>query len=58
MEIILVETYLGQRLCPEVTDLLALFGYRLFGLCNPRISKTNDLNQIDTIFIPSEAPVE
>lgn len=58
MEIILVETYLGQRLFPEVTDLLALSGYRLFGIYNQRISKTNDLNQIDTIFIPSEAPVE
>ena len=58
MEIILVETYKGQRLLPEITDLLATSGYRLFGIYNPRISKTYDLNQVDAIFIPYGVSIE
>lgn len=52
MEIILVDTYIGQRALPEITDFLAKFGYRLFNIYNPMISIGKELNQIDAIFVP------
>ena len=52
MEIILVETYVGQKTLPEITDFLASFDYRLFNFYNPIISDRGELNQIDAIFLP------
>jgi len=52
MEIILVDTYVGQKKLPEITDFLAEYGYRLFNIYNPMISKKMELNQIDAIFVP------
>jgi len=52
MEILLADTYVGQKTLPEITELLAQFGYRLFNIYNPMISKEGNLNQIDAIFLP------
>lgn len=51
MEIILVDTYIGQKTLPEITDFMDSFGYRLFNIYSPLISTNKELNQIDVIFI-------
>ncbi len=53
MEIILVETYKNQKLFPEITDFLDQFNYRIFNIYNPRISKNQELNQVDVILLPT-----
>ncbi|WP_419767642.1 FkbM family methyltransferase [Arcobacter sp.] len=52
-EVILSSTYINQKSLAQITDYLDTFGYRLFNIYNPAISKNKELNQIDVIFILS-----